>query len=119
MTHDFLISSGAKKRISEILSDEKTVEGQKSGVRILVDAGGCNGYQYKFSIDKANPEEDIIFEEDGAIVLIDKLSLDLIKGSELQYEDELMGAHFKIKNPNAASCCGCGNSFSLPEDEDD
>ncbi|QCE33606.1 iron-sulfur cluster assembly accessory protein [Acetobacteraceae bacterium] len=117
MTHDFSLSSGAKKRISEILSEQNKDTAEKSGVRILVDSGGCNGFQYKFSVDTTNTAEDIIIEEDGAIVIIDKISLDLLKGSELQYEDELMGAHFKIKNPNAASSCGCGNSFSLADEE--
>jgi len=82
-------------------------------LRVAVLAGGCSGFQYRFELDGTRAEDDLVVERDGATVLVDPASLDLLAGSELDYADALMGAHFAVRNPNAASACGCGTSFSV------
>jgi iron-sulfur cluster assembly accessory protein len=83
-------------------------------LRITVMPGGCNGFEYNLKLDEATLEDDEIFSPAASVkVHIDSVSLDLIKGSELDYEAELIGAAFKLKNPNATTSCGCGNSFSI------
>ncbi len=82
-------------------------------LRILVDGGGCQGFEYKFSLDETvNPEAEV-FERDGAGVIVDEISLPFLKGAAIDYVDDLVGAYFKVNNPNATSSCGCGTSFSV------
>ena len=75
--------------------------------------GGCSGFSYKFDLADAKNEDDVIVEKDGAQVLIDEMSLEFMRGSEIDFSTELIGAAFKINNPNATAACGCGTSFSL------
>lgn len=82
-------------------------------LRIIVDGGGCQGFEYKFSLDSTITPDDEVFERDGAGVIIDDISLPFMKGATIDYTDDLIGAHFKITNPNATSSCGCGTSFSV------
>jgi iron-sulfur cluster insertion protein len=82
-------------------------------LRILVDGGGCQGFSYKFSLDNAITADDEVFERDGAGVVIDDISLPYMKGATIDYADDLVGAYFKVNNPNATSSCGCGTSFSV------
>ena len=82
-------------------------------LRITVSGGGCSGFQYGFTFDPARNEDDRLFERDGAQVVVDEVSLELLNGSEIDYVEDLAGASFAIRNPNAASSCGCGNSFSV------
>ena len=82
-------------------------------LRIMVDGGGCQGFEYKFSLDSEVTPNDEVFEKDGIGVLIDDVSLPFMKGAVVDYVDDLIGAHFKIENPNAKSSCGCGTSFSV------
>jgi iron-sulfur cluster insertion protein len=77
--------------------------------RIAIKGGGCSGFQYEFTFDKLRNEDDLKFEN----ILIDKISADLLKGSEVDYASELIGESFKISNPQTKSSCGCGVSFSL------
>lgn len=102
----FTLSPPAAARIRELAG-----EGQR--LRITVLGGGCSGFQYSMALDTAQNADDHIFADNGAEVVIDEISLDLLKGSQLDYTDDLMAASFVIKNPNAASSCGCGNSFSV------
>lgn len=82
-------------------------------LRIAVEGGGCSGFQYLFDlVDKVEPE-DLKIEHDGAAALVDEMSLVLLKGSEIDFVDELAGAEFRVRNPNAKSSCGCGVSFSI------
>ncbi len=81
--------------------------------RVSVEGGGCSGFQYKFDMVGAAEAEDIVIEREGARMLIDPVSLDYLKGSEVDFVDDLMGASFRISNPNAQSSCGCGTSFSV------
>ncbi|MCI0753430.1 HesB/IscA family protein [Teichococcus vastitatis] len=84
-----------------------------AGLRLAVLAGGCSGFQYSFQLDDAVAEDDLVLEADGTRVMIDPVSLDLVQGAQLDWADELIGAHFTVRNPQAASGCGCGASFSI------
>lgn len=110
MEPDFQISDSAAKRIAFLLSDEPT----GARLRVSVLGGGCSGFQYHFDFD-ANPlnEDDLTFEREGAKVVIDQISLDTLKGSQIDYVETLGAAAFEIRNPLAKASCGCGNSFSL------
>ena len=82
-------------------------------LRVSVEGGGCSGFQYKFDIQRTAAAEDIVIARGGATVVIDPVSLQYLSGSRIDYADELIGAAFKIDNPNATASCGCGTSFSL------
>ncbi|QDH15624.1 HesB/IscA family protein [Oecophyllibacter saccharovorans] len=111
MASYFRISPAAAARIVEISSARP--EPERTALRVSVEAGGCNGFQYLFKLDTEQAGDDRLIEAHGARVVIDPASLELLDGAELDFEDKLMGAHFTINNPNAASSCGCGTSFSL------
>ena len=82
-------------------------------LRVAVDGGGCSGFQYRFDLVEAAEADDLRIERDGAAALVDEVSLPLLKGSEIDFVDELAGAEFRVRNPNAKSSCGCGVSFSI------
>lgn len=107
--NQFDVTDRAAARIAEIVA----AEGRDAALRVAVLAGGCSGFQYRFELDEAPQEDDLVIERAGARVLVDPASLDLLAGSELDYADALMGSHFAVRNPNAKSACGCGTSFSL------
>ena len=109
MTPRFGITNRAARRIAEIVS----AEGRSSALRVAVLAGGCSGFQYRFELDEATQPDDLLIESEGARVVVDPASLDLLAGAELDFTDELMGSHFAVRNPNAKSACGCGTSFSV------
>ena len=102
------VTERAARRIAEITAAEG-----RGALRVAVLAGGCNGFQYRFELDDATQDDDVVIERGGAKVLIDPVSLDLLDGAELDYAEELMGSYFAMKNPNAKSACGCGTSFSV------
>ena len=103
------VSAKAARRIAEILKSEAS----PSMLRVAVTGGGCSGFQYNFTIDDTKTDEDLVIARDGATVLVDPMSLDFLKGAEIDFVDDLIGASFKIHNPNATSSCGCGTSFSV------
>ncbi len=107
---EFGITDAAAARIAELLSHE-TEDGLM--LRVTVSGGGCSGYQYGFTFDADATPDDMVFENGPAKVVTDKVSMDLLAGSEIDYVDDLIGAFFKINNPNATSSCGCGTSFSV------
>lgn len=82
-------------------------------LRIQVNGGGCQGFEYDFQTETNKNENDQLFEKDGVTVVIDDISLPYLENAEIDYVDDLIGAHFKINNPNATSSCGCGSSFSV------
>ncbi len=84
-----------------------------AGLRVAVEGGGCSGFQYEIKVAQAPSADDLVVERDGARLFVDPVSLPFLLGSELDWVDELIGASFKVKNPNAASSCGCGVSFSV------
>ena len=105
-----LVSESAARRIA-LLKEQEQAEG--AWLRIAVSGGGCSGFQYGLSFDDQRNPDDFLFERDGIGVVVDDTSLDLLNGAEIDFVEDLMGASFQIKNPNAASSCGCGNSFSI------
>ena len=104
------LSASAAKRVAWLLEQE---EQPGLMLRVSVSGGGCSGFQYGFSLDDTVNPDDRTFERDGVTAVIDEVSLDLLAGSEIDYVEELVGASFQVKNPNAASSCGCGASFSI------
>lgn len=82
-------------------------------LRVAVDGGGCSGFQYRFDLVETIEQDDLKVERDGAAALVDVVSMALLKGSEIDFVDELAGAEFRVRNPNAKSSCGCGVSFSI------
>ena len=82
-------------------------------MRISVRGGGCSGFQYSFDVDRSRAEDDLAVMRDGATVLVDPVSLEMLKGAELDFVDDLIGASFRVVNPNATASCGCGTSFSI------
>ena len=106
---DVTLTASAAKRINAILAKQDGVD----FLRVSVEGGGCSGFSYKFDFDQAAKEDDIVLERDGARVLIDEMSLEFLKGSQIYFTTELIGAAFKISNPNATAACGCGTSFSI------
>jgi iron-sulfur cluster assembly accessory protein len=103
------VSERAAQRIAEIAAGEP----DKPLLRISVEGGGCSGFQYKFDLVGASEADDVIIERAGARVLIDRVSLEYMAGSEIDFVDDLIGASFKVINPNATASCGCGTSFSI------
>lgn len=103
------LTERAARRINEIASGDATA----AVLRISVEGGGCSGFSYKFNLARAAEADDFVVEKAGAKVLIDPVSLEYMAGAEIDFVDDLMGASFKIQNPNATSSCGCGTSFSL------
>jgi iron-sulfur cluster assembly accessory protein len=106
---DVTVSARAARRIGEILKSESA----GAMLRVSVEGGGCSGFQYKFDIEHAKAEDDLEIARDGAVVLIDPMSLQFMAGAEIDFVDDLIGASFKVANPNATAACGCGTSFSI------
>ena len=105
----FSVTESAAKRIAFLASREA----KPVLMRVAVLGGGCSGFQYNFSFEEGRNDDDLLIQRDGATVVVDSTSLELLKGSELDYVEEMVGAAFQVKNPNATSSCGCGNSFSV------
>lgn len=103
------VSARAARRIAEILKAEP----QPVMLRLAVTGGGCSGFQYNFTLDDARLDDDLVITRDEATVLVDPVSLEFLKGSEIDFVDDLIGAAFKVINPNATSSCGCGTSFAV------
>jgi iron-sulfur cluster assembly accessory protein len=106
---DVSISESAARRIGEILKSEPA----GAMLRVSVEGGGCSGFQYKFDIERAKADDDLVLARDGAVVLIDPVSVNYMAGSQIDFVDDLIGQSFKINNPKATASCGCGTSFSL------
>lgn len=103
------ITASAAKRVAAILAKEAP----NAALRVGVDGGGCSGFQYTYDIVTARETDDLVLERDGATVLIDQMSLELLRGSKIDFVDDLMGQAFKIHNPQATASCGCGVSFAV------
>lgn len=108
-TEAVVVTDSAARRIAEV----SALEGPGMMLRISVTGGGCSGFQYNFTFDSAVADDDLVIEREGAKVLIDQTTLEYLRGSRVDFVDELAGSAFKITNPNASSSCGCGSSFSV------
>jgi iron-sulfur cluster insertion protein len=84
-----------------------------SRLRVSVSGGGCSGFQYGFSFDKETSDDDTVYKRYGVEMVVDEVSLDLLRGSVVEWKEDLAGAMFVVENPNAASSCGCGSSFAI------
>ena len=109
MTANVTVTERAARRIGEILRAEPV----GTMLRVSVEGGGCSCFQYKFDTERDRADDDIVIEQSGATVLIDPVSLNYIAGSEIDFEDDLIGSSFKVNNPKATASCGCGTSFAL------
>ena len=105
-----VVTENAARRIAALKEQEQA---ENAFLRIAVSGGGCSGFQYGFTFDEEKNDDDVVFERDGVTVVVDEVSLGLLDGAEIDFVEDLMGATFQVKNPNAASSCGCGNSFSI------
>jgi iron-sulfur cluster insertion protein len=105
------LTENAIRKISSLIEEENSTAPVM--FRIMISGGGCSGFQYGFSLDHESNEDDSIFEENGVKVVVDEASLPLVEGAQIDYVEELIGASFVVKNPNASTSCGCGNSFSV------
>jgi iron-sulfur cluster assembly accessory protein len=103
------LSPAAARRILAI----GEAEGRALMLRLMVEGGGCSGFQYKFDLVEAAEPDDLQIQRDGAVALIDDVSIPFVAGSEIDFVEELAGAEFRVRNPNAKSSCGCGVSFSI------
>lgn len=106
---DVTLSETAARRLRAIAA----AEGRPVMLRVAVEGGGCSGFQYQFDLVGEAAPDDLKVERDGAAALVDEVSLAFLKGSEIDYVEELAGAEFRVRNPNAKSSCGCGVSFSI------
>src|SRR5215471_17922264 len=104
------ITASAARRVAALIAQEAN---RNLRLRLSVSGGGCSGFQYGFTLDDNRLDDDVQFERDGVAVVVDSVSLDLIQGSEIDFVEELVGSSFQVRNPNATSSCGCGNSFSI------
>lgn len=109
MTENVKISERAARRIGQILKSE----GNGAMLRISVEGGGCSGFQYKFDVERTQAGDDLVISRDDAVVLVDPASVPFLAGSEVDFVDDLIGASFRVNNPNATASCGCGTSFSI------
>lgn len=104
------LSPSAARKIAQLVASES-----RPGLRLRlsVEGGGCSGFQYKFDLDDRRDAGDLVLARDGAEVVVDDVSVDLLAGAELDYVEDLTGSYFRVNNPNASSSCGCGTSFSI------
>jgi len=106
---EFTVTDAAARQIAKILSKEPA----GTLLRLSVEGGGCSGFSYKYDVTTEQGEDDLVIEKEGAKVVVDRISLDYVKGSQLDYKADLMGSAFKITNPLATAKCGCGSSFAM------
>ena len=110
MPAPLIFTDSAAAKVADLIAEEGNPDLK---LRVFVQGGGCSGFQYGFTFDDTRGEADLLIEREGASVLIDDVSLDLLKGSQIDYVEDMIGASFQITNPQAKSTCGCGNSFSV------
>jgi len=104
------LTEAAVIKIAEMIAEEND---PNIKLRTFVQGGGCSGYSYGFTFDEVQNEDDFVIEQPGFVMVIDAMSLQYLTGAEIDYTDDLGGAQFVVKNPNATSTCGCGSSFSI------
>jgi iron-sulfur cluster insertion protein len=109
MTSPIIFTDSAAEKVSELIAEEGN---DNLKLRVYVSGGGCSGFQYGFTFDEEVSEDDTQIEKAGVTVLIDAMSIQYLTGAEIDYKEDLSGAQFVIRNPNAKTTCGCGSSFS-------
>ena len=103
------LSERAASKVRQLIEEE----GDDLKLRVFVTGGGCSGFSYGFTFDEAVADDDAVVQRDGITMVVDSLSYPYLSGSEVDYREDLQGAQFVVSNPNAASTCGCGNSFAI------
>lgn len=103
-------TDNAANKVRELIEEEGNAELK---LRVFVTGGGCSGFQYGFTFDEVQNEDDTVMQKNGVTLLIDPMSYQYLVGAEIDYAESLEGAQFVIKNPNATSTCGCGSSFNV------
>ena len=103
-------SLAAAKKIKELIIEE---DNPKLKLRVFVAGGGCSGFQYGFTFDEDQEDDDLVLSDHGVTLLVDSMSIQYLKGAEIDYQEKLEGSQFVIHNPNVTSTCGCGSSFSV------
>jgi iron-sulfur cluster assembly protein len=107
------LTDKAAAKVGELLGQQ--ADGAEQALRIAVRGGGCSGFQYALAFDRPKGD-DHVFEADGVSVVVDKVSMQFVFGSEVDYVEGLQGAGFQVNNPNVVAACGCGSSFQVKED---
>ncbi len=110
MPSPFVFTDNAAGKVRELIEEEGNPELK---LRVFVTGGGCSGFQYGFTFDEVQNDDDTIMEKNGVVLLIDPMSYQYLVGAEIDYREDLEGAQFVIRNPNAATTCGCGSSFAV------
>jgi len=110
MADPIIFTDNAAKKVGSLIADEGN---DALKLRVYISGGGCSGFQYGFTFDEEVAEDDTQVENDGVTVLIDSMSIQYLNGAEIDYKEDLSGSQFVIRNPNAATTCGCGSSFSV------
>lgn len=105
-----VFTEAAARKVQELILEENNAELK---LRVYISGGGCSGFQYGFSFDEEQSADDIAVARDGVTLLVDPLSFQYLMGAQVDYAESLQGAQFVIRNPNAATTCGCGSSFSV------
>jgi iron-sulfur cluster insertion protein len=108
-SNDITLTPAAAARVAAIAARQ----GKAPILRLAVEGGGCAGFQYRFELAERVEPDDVVTAEDGVTLVVDEMSLDLVRGGAVDYIESLGGAAFQVTNPNAASGCGCGSSFSV------
>lgn len=108
-TADIALTANAAARVAAIAEKQ----GKPAILRLSVEGGGCSGFQYRFGLAEAAEDGDTVAETDGVKLVVDDVSLDLVRGSAVDFVESLGGAAFRVENPNAAAGCGCGSSFAV------
>ncbi len=109
MAEPIIFTDSAAKKVGTLISEEGN---DNLKLRVYISGGGCSGFQYGFTFDEEVNEDDTQVENDGVTVLIDSMSIQYLTGAEIDYKEDVTGAQFVIRNPNASTTCGCGSSFS-------
>lgn len=105
-----VFTNAAARKVQQLILEERNPDLK---LRVYISGGGCSGFQYGFSFDEEQAEDDISVKNDGVTLLVDPLSFQYLMGAEVDYSESLQGAQFVIRNPNASTTCGCGSSFSV------
>ena len=106
---EIALSERAATKVRQLIEEE----GDDLKLRVFITGGGCSGFSYGFTFDEAVADDDAVLERDGVTMVVDSLSYPYLSGSVVDYQEDLQGAQFVVSNPNAASTCGCGNSFAI------
>lgn len=107
---DIAISQSALNKVQALIEEEGNAQ---LALRVFVTGGGCSGFSYGFTFDEDHADDDAVVSKNGVTLLVDPMSFQYLEGAEIDYKEDLQGAQFVVQNPNAATTCGCGNSFSI------